>query len=142
MRDPSFDAALRCFQGILALCELPESLLWTNASFHRVWWRRLFVFVACQEALRAQAELTYLSAQARSLGVAFEAMGETSTQTICRIYAPTDEADAQRRYIPKLGLKHVILSNPLPVVLVRNPVLWRLISFVSTQTLEETDVKD
>jgi hypothetical protein len=142
MRDLSFDAALRCFQGILALCEFPESLLWTNASSHRLWRRRLFVLVSGQDALHAQAEMTYLSAQARSLGLAFEAVGKTATQTICRIYAPTDETDAQNRFIPKLGLKHVMLSNPLPVVLVQNPVLWRLMCCATTQTLDETDVED
>jgi hypothetical protein len=42
---------------------------------------------------------------ARNVGLAFEAKCKTDRWTICRVYVPVNDLDAQYRMIPQTGLK-------------------------------------
>jgi hypothetical protein len=117
----------------------PNSVLWTSPNFVVIWRRRFFVLVVDPEEQRTQAKASFDSATARNLGVAVEALCKTQNMSVCRVYGPTDEADAQFRRISTTGIKMSVAVDPLPTVLVGNRLLWWMLKRVNSSTVHPWD---
>ena len=102
----------------------PKSVLWTSPDLVLIWRRRFFVLSLDPEEHRVQAKTSFDFAVARTVGVAIEALCKTENMSVCRVYGPTDEADAQIRMISATCIKMSVAVDPLPTVLVGNRLLW------------------
>jgi hypothetical protein len=124
---PDFDSAVADFTRFAAGQGYPSTLLWSSPDFWVFWWGRLFVLVLDPEGSRRNAKAIYETAVARNIGVHIEGKCKTQTATICRVYVPNDDLDAQYRMIPKTGVKTTVVVEPLPVVLIRHQILWGIL---------------
>ncbi len=70
-----------------------------------------------------RARSDYQEAVSAKRGVAFEAHSATSEWTVCRLFVPSDEDEAERLMIPASGIKYSAAQAPLPVILVE-PEQW------------------
>jgi hypothetical protein len=77
------------------------------------------------------ARVEYETAAAQNIRLAFEGKTKTDRWTICRIYVPVDDEDAQYRMIPRTGVKVSVAVNPPPVVLVESRTWWRILEWTT-----------
>lgn len=49
---------------------------------------------------------------------------KTDRWTICRVFVPLDDNQAERLMIPRTGVKQSAVDDPLSTVLVENKRLW------------------
>ena len=122
-----FDSVVAEFTRFASGQGYPSTLLWSSPDLLAFWQRWLFVLVLDPEESRLKAKAIYEAAVARKIGVHIEGRCKTQTATICRVYMPNDDLDAQYRMIPKTGVKMTVVVHPLPVVLIRNRMLWRIV---------------
>ena len=54
---------------------------------------------------------------------------ETESASICDLYVPEDNIDAQYRVIPVTGVKFSAAINPRPPLIVKNRFLWTLLKW-------------
>ncbi|HSR07029.1 MAG TPA: hypothetical protein VLM42_07760 [Bryobacteraceae bacterium] len=134
-----FDATIAKFAQFASEQGYPNSFLWTSPNFVLIWRRRFFVLIVDPEEQRAQAKASYDSAIARNIGVAVEALCKTQNMSVCRVYGPTDEADAQYRMISTTDVKMSVAVDPLPTVLVGNRLLWWMLKRLKSSTVHSWD---
>lgn len=134
-----FDGTVAEFAQFAVDQGYPNSVLWTSPNFVLIWRRRFFVLVVDPEEQRAQAKSSFDSAIARNLGVAVEALCKTQNMSVCRVYGPTDEADAQSRMISTMGVKMSVAHDPLPTVLVGNRLLWWMLKRLNSTRVHPWD---
>jgi hypothetical protein len=129
---PSFEAAMKEFVRFIVGQGFPPNLLWINRTDVVASKRRgrgaEFVWKGDPTQRERQARAEYQRAAARHTGVAFEARSRTKRWTICRVYVPVDDRDAELRMIPKTGAKYSAADRPLPTVLVENGLRWSLLN--------------
>jgi hypothetical protein len=81
------------------------------------------------------ARVEYDSAIARNVGIAFEGKCKTDRWTICRVYVPVDDVDAQYRMIPQTGVKVTVAVDPPPSVLVETKIWWSILKWITRKAL-------
>jgi len=132
---PTFDTAAAAFEKFAHTQDYPPSLLWVKSvDVVLCRWRGMLtnhVWKGDSRERYDRVRAEYQSAMARNVGVAFEAKGKTGMWAICRLYVPADNDDAERRMIPKMGVKHSVASDPLPVVLIESRFLWWLVKWLA-----------
>jgi hypothetical protein len=70
------------------------------------------------------ARRDYQRAKSHDVGLALEARCKTARWAICRVFVPGDKDQAERLMIPRTGVKHSAVENPLPAVLVESKWFW------------------
>ncbi|WP_321473900.1 hypothetical protein [uncultured Paludibaculum sp.] len=106
----------------------PPSLLWVKSSdvvidkWSGAW--TCFVWKGNPSDRERSARRDYQSAVSRDVGVALEAHCKTNRWAICRVFVPLDEDQAERLMIPRTGVKHSAVDDPLSAVLVENKWWW------------------
>lgn len=70
------------------------------------------------EAKRLQAKTIFDAGIERSVGIEIEGKRKTDRWTICRVYVPKDDLEAQHRMIPEQGLKIKVADDPRPTVFI------------------------
>ena len=123
-----FTNATAEFSGFCARHGYPSKLLWVLPEEVLIWRGRIFVLAANPEAQRLKAKSVFDSAISRNVGVVMDGIGKTAAVSICCLYTAKDDADAQNRMIPKVGLKLSVANDPRPVVLVSRRFPWRLLN--------------
>jgi hypothetical protein len=132
----SFESIAAAFSRFAVSQGCQPNLLWVKSEdvvFGR-WLGRWVHFVwkgDPGDRLR-MAQIGFESAMARKIGVAFEAKCRTDRWTICRVYVPADDRDAQQRLIPQAGVKQNIALEPLPAILVESKALWLFLKWTLT----------
>jgi hypothetical protein len=132
---PDFHTAADEFARFAVDQGYPPNLLWVTPEdvvlerWNGTWTN--FVWKGEPNKRQGQARIAYQSAMARNLGIAFEAKCRTDRWTICRVYVPIDDTDAQYRMIPKKGLKQNAVVEPLRAVLVESKARWRMLKWLS-----------
>ncbi|HEY3742801.1 MAG TPA: hypothetical protein VGL53_23305 [Bryobacteraceae bacterium] len=131
----NFDDAAAAFAKFVHTQSYPPFLMWvkqTDVVLFR--WRgelRNYVWKGDQRDRYDQARSEYQSAIFNGAGVVFEAKCMAARRTICRVFVPDDAQDAEQRMVPKTGVKYSAATNPLPVVLIQNKFLWRIVRWLS-----------
>jgi hypothetical protein len=132
---PDFDSTVEDFIRFATANGYPSALLWTSTDSILLWQGRFFVLVDPEES-KSRAKANFDAAMARNIGISVEGKWKTQNITICRVYVPKDDIDAQYRLIPEKGVKLTVMDDPLPVVLVRSRVLWRLLKLISKRSID------
>src|SRR3989442_1427593 len=116
----SFEDSVADFRRFAVEQDYPPNLLWVKphdvvlSRWNSRWTN--FIWKGDPTERQSLARVEYESAIARNIGIAFEGKCKTAGWTICRVYVPVDDEDAQYRLIPKSGLKKSVAVEPLPVV--------------------------
>jgi hypothetical protein len=130
----NFEDAAADFARFAVSQGFPPNLLWVKADNVLLgrWKGRWIYFIWKDDPAKRQqvAKAEYESAISRNIGVAFEGKFKTDRWTICRVYVPVNDLDAQYRMIPQTGLKLNVAVEPLPAMLLRNRMLWQLLKWM------------
>jgi hypothetical protein len=126
-----FDSAVADFTRFAVSEGYPQALLWVASESVRFWRGRNFVLVRNSEEQRVLAKANFDAAMIRDMGLAIEGRFKTASSTICHLYVPEDDLDAQCRMIPATGVKMLVTENPLPVVLIKNRIVWGILKLIS-----------
>jgi hypothetical protein len=105
----------------------PSTLLWALPDGVLIWRRRFLVLATDPEAQILQAKAVFNFASARNVGIAIEGKCRTSTLTICWLYVPKNDIEAQCLMIPETGVKMSVAIDPPPVTLIKSNFLWRIL---------------
>lgn len=135
-----FSAAVSEFTAFVVKQGYPPNLLWVRAA--RLWtesadvvirpWKRAwtnFVWKGDPAERERSARKEYQSAVSRGVGLAFEAHCKTDRWAICRVFVPTDPGEAERLMIPRTGVKHTAVNEPMPTILVERRLWWRILKW-------------
>jgi hypothetical protein len=120
----TFENAESDFQRFAAKQGYPESLLWTRSDELVFWRGRFFVRSGDHRSRRERARALFERGATEKLGIALEAKCKTEQLTICRVFVPADDLDAQYRMIPAKGIKLTVAVNQFPTVLVESGLLF------------------
>jgi hypothetical protein len=127
----TFEDSAADFARFAVKQDYPPNLLWVKptdvvlAKWNRRW--TYFVWKGDPTKRQDRAKLEYDAAIAGNVGIAFEGKCKTDRWTICRIYVPVDDVDAQRRMIPQTGVKKVVAVEPLATVLMESKIWWSIL---------------
>jgi hypothetical protein len=128
---PDFYSAADDFARFAVSQGYPLNLLWvTQADVVLLRWMRTWTyFVWKGEPNKRQGEvrIVYQNAMARNVGLTFEAKCKTDRWTICRVYVPENDIDAQYRMIPDHGVKMNVATDPKPTMFIRSRLLFRFL---------------
>ena len=112
----------------------PPRLLWI-ASDDLVFWRgRYFVFNGDTDTRRLEAKARFDEGIARGVGIELEGKCKANGWTICRVYVPEDNIDAQCRMIPQQGVKMKVAVDSKPTVLVWSRPIFQLLKWWRRKT--------
>ena len=121
----------------------PPNLLWVKPrdvvlAFRKGSWT-YFVWNGDATERKNLARAEYESTVNLNIGIAIEGRCKTDRWTICRVYVPVDGDDAAYRMIPQTGVKHSVVDDPLPAVLVESKIWWW---FLKLMTRKESSAWD
>lgn len=130
----NFEDAAGDFARFAVSQGFPPNLLWVTADDVLLGrWNGSWIYFILKDdpAKRQQvAKAEYERAISRNIGLAFEGKCKTDRWTICRLYVPVNDLDAQYRMIPQTGLKLNVAVDPLPAILLTSGTLWRLLKWI------------
>lgn len=130
----TFEDAAADFARFAMSQGFPPNLLWVKADDVLLgrWNGRWIYFIWKGGPAKRQelAKTEYESAIRRNIGLAFEGKCKTDRWTICHVYVPVNDLDAQYRMIPQTGLKLNVAVDPLPAILLESRTLWRILKWV------------
>src|ERR1700733_2042666 len=130
----TFEEASADFARFAVNHGFPPNLLWAKEDevllgrWHGRW--TYFVWKGDPAERQNVAKIEYQNSITRNIGIAFEGRCKADKWTICRLYVPTDDQDAQYRLIPQTGVKQSVVNEPLPAILVVNTALWRFLKWI------------
>jgi hypothetical protein len=122
----SFDTAVTRFRAFLVPQNYPPNLLWLKPDDIMFWCLRYFFWKGDSSERASHARIEYDKAVVRNLGIEFQAQCKTARWTICRVYVPKDDVDAEYRMIPKAGAKLSAANDPKPATEIDSPIQWRI----------------
>lgn len=125
----SFETAVTNFRRFLVQQDYPPNLLWLTPDDIVFWGMRYFFWKGEPSARSSQAKSYYESGMARNNGIELQAHCKTERWTICRVYVPEDQLDAECRMIPKIGVKTAAAVDPKPAVEIGNMIQWRILKW-------------
>jgi len=132
----SFESAAAEFLRFAVSEGYPRELLWVKTEDVLLgrWLGQFRYFVWQGDPIKRQgiAQIEYENALKREMGMIFEAKCRTDRWTICHLYVPLDDEDAQHRLVPKVGVKQKAAVEPLSTVLVRNRMWWLFLKWTLT----------
>jgi hypothetical protein len=133
----TFEEASSDFARFAVSQGFPPNLLWVKKDDLLLgrWHGRWTYFVWRGDPAKRQnvAKIEYENSITRNIGIAFEGKCKTDRWTVCRVYVPLDDEDAQYRMIPRTGVKQSVIVDSLPAILVVNRV---------TVAISEMDIED
>ena len=139
MSTPTFDVAESDFQRFAVKEGYPATLLWTTPDELVFWRRRIWVLVGKQEGRRERAKAAFDRGAVRNVGILIQGKCKTDRFTICRVYAPEDQTDAEYRMIPQVGVKLLLALNEFPTVLVPSKVIFNALKWWRKRTFGRPD---
>ena len=139
MSTPTFDVAESDFQHFAVQEGFPATLLWTTPDELVFWRRRIWVLVGKQEGRRERAKAAFDRGAVRNLGIMIHGKCKMDRFTICRVYAPEDQTDAEYRMIPQVGVKLLLALNEFPTVLVPSRVIFDALKWWRKRTFGRPD---
>ncbi|MBN8733741.1 MAG: hypothetical protein J0L64_24615 [Acidobacteria bacterium] len=136
LASPSFDIAKEKFVDFLVNQGFPPRLLWVQPDdvVLREWKgaATLFVRKGDHNQRESDARQEFQSAAERGVGLALEASCKTGDWTICSIFVPENNDQAERLMVPRQGVKLSVAINPPPTVLVEHKWLWWPIKWLAS----------
>jgi len=130
----TFEDAADDFARLAEQQGFPTRLLWITSTDIVFWRGRYFVFRGDADTRWQQAKARFETGIARSIGIELEGKCKTGGWTICRVYVPEDDTDAQYRMIPEHGIKMKVSVHPMPAVLVGSRVMFELLKWWAKKT--------
>jgi hypothetical protein len=130
----TFEDAANDFARFAESQGFPVRLLWITSEDIVFWRGRYFVLIGDADTRRLQARAQFDMGIARGVGISLEGKCKANAWTICRVFVPHDDQDAQYRMIPKTGVKMSVAVNPKPAVLVKSSVLFGLLKWWRKKT--------
>src|SRR5205809_337004 len=135
----TFEDSAANFARFAVKQDYPPNLLWVKPAdvVHAFWNKRWTYFIWKGDPTERQdrAKVEYDTAIAQNVGIAFEGRCKTERWTVCRLYVPYDDEDAQHRMIPQTGVKLTVTVEPLPTVLVESKIRWSILKWITRKTL-------
>lgn len=125
-----FETAVERFKKFLVQQHYPPNLLWLRPEDVVFWCLRYYFRKSDPSDDVALAKAEFESAIARNVGVALQAECKTVRWSLCRVYVPEDDLDAERRMIPKTGVKISATADPKPAIEVCGRIQWRLLKWL------------
>lgn len=126
----SFERAVADFRRFLIQQDYPPNLLWLTPNDVVFWGLRYFFWKGDPSERESRAKTSFSNAMAANVGIALQAQCKTDRWAICRLYVPEDELDAERRMIPKTGVKVAATIDPKPAMVVDNRIQWWLLKWL------------
>ena len=126
-RVTTFNEAATDFAKFAADQGFPAHFLWITAEDIVFWKGHYFVLRGDPAQREVEARERFNEGLARTVGIELEGKSKADGWTICRVYVPEDDIDAQYRMIPQQGVKMSIPTDPKPTVLLKNRPLFQLI---------------
>jgi len=130
----TFEEATNDFTRFAEQQGYPARLLWITPADIVFWGGRYFVLLGDADTRRLQAKAKFETGIAHSVGIELEGKCKTDNWTICRVYVPEDDFDAQYRMIPEQGVKMKVSVDPRPTVLVGSRALFQLLRWWTKKT--------
>lgn len=126
----SFERAVADFRRFLIQQDYPPNLLWLTPNDVVFWGLRYFFWKGDPSERESRAKTSFSNAMAANVGIALQAQCKTDRWAICRLYVPEDELDAERRMIPKTGVKVAATIDPKPAMVVDKRIQWWLLKWL------------
>ncbi|HWC95590.1 MAG TPA: hypothetical protein VG456_02540 [Candidatus Sulfopaludibacter sp.] len=126
----NFDAAVSDFKRFIIQQDYPPNLLWLQPDDILFWGLRYYFRKGDPSERANTAKTEYERALDRNVGLALQAEFKTERWAICRVYVPPDELEAERRMIPKTGVKIAATVDPKPAVEVHSRLRWRILKWL------------
>lgn len=125
-----FETAVGNFRAFLVQQDYPPNLLWLSPDDVVFWGLRYFFWKGDPTERTSLAKAEFESAMAHNIGIALQAECKTERWTICRVYVPQDEIDAECRMIPTTGVKLAATVGPKPAREICSRIQWRLLKWL------------
>jgi hypothetical protein len=130
----TFEEATNDFARFAEQQGYPARLLWITSADIVFWRGRCFVLLGDADTRRLQAKVRFEVGIARSVGMEFEGWCKADGWTICRVYVPDDDIDAQYRMILEPGVKMKVSVDFPPTRLVASRALFQLLKLWTKKT--------